>query len=213
MTAALCPHLALAQGACPATLPAPDPCMIGTWMGENTAGQRIYDMIQRNPPPGVDRTTIPVPPAMLGITIFEDGFYATLPLHTEAGWTDVSEHDTVAVQMDLSVGSEFGHIWTEGGQLKFCTTGENLVTLLTKAQSGLGGEGETVTSPLGDPAFRPRIGYNCSGDFMDWTVQLPAPINTVAYNLQKFDEDRFSDEWRDLLAIRGDLVIDPFVIE
>ncbi len=210
---ALCPTFAAAQGACPAAPPPPDPCMVGTWMGENTAGQRIYEMIQNNPPPGVSRTTLPVPPAMLGITIFEDGFYATLPLHSDVGWTDVSEEDTVVVEMDLNIGSEFGYIWNPAGQVNFCTQGSNLVTLLTKAQSGLGGEAEVVTSPGEDTHFWPRMTYTCSGDAMHWTVDLPAPIGTVVYIMRKFDDDRFEDEWRDLLARRGELVIDPFTLE
>lgn len=188
---------ALAQEACPAAPPPPDPCMVGNWVGQNTAAEKINAMLRSMPAVNADRTVFPTVPASLGMSIWSDGFYATLPIHQNVTWQDISEDDTTTVVLDLTTTSQFGHIWGDGGQLRFCSLGGS-AHLQGDIQSGSGGGNFAMPVPSGG-GFTPQISYACAGGSFSFTVTLPAPIGPVDYYLVRVPANRFDDSFRDLL--------------
>lgn len=193
---------ALSQGACPAEIPFPDPCIVGNWIGDNTAVIRIQAAIDSMPLPDAERTVIMGMSPVLGMTVFDDGLYATLPFHTDMEVITVTEEDTLTVDMNLAIGTQVGFIWGDGTNLHFCTTGESFVALQVDAESTLGGSSSTMITPGGMGGFTPVITYQCSGNSWTYQVQLPPPIGTVDYNLERFSDARFPEEFRALLDDR-----------
>lgn len=203
----LLPTHLFAQAACTADTPPPEPCLVGSWIGQNTAGLAIQRFLDSMPtPPGTNRITIPGQPALLGMTIYEDGFYATLPLHEGMMWQESSEQDTVDVFMDLAIGSQLGHIWGHGGELKFCTTNEVLLLMDLEAISELSGSHAASIAPPGVGGFTPVMNYNCTADNLYISVQLPEPVGTIDYSMRRIDASRFDEEWQEILASRGEPV-------
>ncbi len=193
---------ALSQGACPAEVPFPDPCLVGNWIGDNTAVIRIQAAIDSMPLPDAERSVIMGMSPVLGMTVFDDGLYATLPFHQDMEVITVTEEDTVSVEMNLAIGTQVGFIWGDGTNLQFCTTGDSFVALQVDAESTLGGSSSTMITPGGMGGFTPVITYQCSGNTLTYQVQLPAPIGTVDYYLERFSDARFPAEFRALMDDR-----------
>ncbi|SLN21950.1 hypothetical protein [Roseisalinus antarcticus] len=198
--ATLLPRSATAQGICAGDLPAPDPCLVGNWIGENTAGMAVRDALERMP--GVD--VLPDVPPALGLTIYEDGLYVTLPFATNATTLiDDEDGDGISVLItDLAIGTEVGRIWGDGGTLSFCTlevTPPLLNMDMTASDGTRGAAGFAVTEIGG---FTPAIGYTCSDGFLMLDVQLPQPIGTVYYQLSRIADSRFDETFADLVDRR-----------
>lgn len=193
--------LATAQGACPVPAPTPDPCLTGNWVGENTVAQRMQEILRSMPSRHAARTVFPTLPAALGITIWDDGLYATLPLHQNITWQDVYRDDTVTGIMDLTIPTQVGRIWGEGGLMSFCQDDAIPPTLFVEAISSEGSRTAEV-SPFGGGDFTPVITYSCTPTYLDMSVMLPAPIGQIDYHLTKVSPTRFDEEFRDLIDRR-----------
>ena len=187
---ALCAGPSLAQNACVSPPPVGDPCMVGHWIGENTAPARIKAALQGIAPDSVIREIEAASSPVLGISIFEDGFYHTLPFHhaTEFSDTDIETGDVTDVRLDLAAPTQVGFINGQGGQITFCDAGS--APALFSMTAGGGGMAGPVE---GGPRFEPNITYSCSGSSLSMQVQLPAPIGTVDYSLSKVPESAFDD--------------------
>ena len=86
LSALALPAAALAQAACPADPPPPDPCLVGKLGRREIRPCRPSRLaMPAMAAAGVSVETIPGPPPVLGMTIYEDGFYETLPIHAECG--------------------------------------------------------------------------------------------------------------------------------
>jgi len=194
LSALALPAAALAQAACPAAPPPPDPCLVGNWVGENTALQAFTLAMPAMAAAGVSVETIPGPPPVLGMTIYEDGFYETLPIHADA-LNYISDRDgTAELSIDLSMPTQIGHVWGAGGRLEFCDMG----IIAPEVRMGLvapdGASGDTDFT-VGFGSFTPGISYACTGDTWTFTVDLPPPIGAVDYRLYRFPDTRFADEF------------------
>jgi hypothetical protein len=139
---------AAAQSACPADPPPPDPCLVGHWIGQNDAMQQVAAMLEQLAPRDATRTVMTDVPALLGLSIYPDGFYHTIPIHQTVAWEDVSERDVVTGVLDLNMPTETGHLMTLGGSLSFCTTGTAPVALRAQGTS-TEGRAETTLFPAG----------------------------------------------------------------
>ena len=184
-----------AQGACPAEIPFPDPCLVGNWIGQNTVAEKMNEILQSMPSNGATINTFPPMTALLGMTIWDDGFYATLPLHQALTYEAVQNDDTVVVDMDLTIGTNTGYIWGDGGRMYFCEGGAQAGNLRTEATSSDGSR--VANTPLfgGGGGFTPDITYSCDEGFLDFTVMLPAPIGEIDYNLGRVPAGRFDIEF------------------
>ncbi|WP_298355600.1 hypothetical protein [uncultured Litoreibacter sp.] len=185
-----------AQGTCPGTTPAPDNCLIGNWIGTNSMLDRMQDLIASMPSSVAENVPVPTLPASLGITIQADGWYSTLPLHQSVAYESIIDDTSHLVELDLSVATHTGRIWTEGSQMLFCTdpSSGNLHVEAT----GTDGT-RTADVPLIDgppPWFAPDINYSCSGTNLSFTVFLPDPIGDIQYWLSRVPADRFAEEFR-----------------
>lgn len=195
------PSFAVAQGACPADPPAPDPCLVGNWIGANSALAAFEAAMEGAAPPGVSVDAIPGPPPVLGMTIYEDGFYATLPFHADA-LTYITDRDgTSELSTDLSVPTQIGHIWGDGSALQFCDLGSAGPMVLMEGTAPDGATGSAAFG-VGPGGYAPDISYVCSGDTWTFTVALPAPIGPVEYTLHRFPDDMFEEEFRSALEDR-----------
>lgn len=181
---------AVAQNACVSPPPVGDPCMVGNWIGQNTAPAKIRSALQGIAPDSVIREIEAASSPLLGISIYEDGFYHTLPFHHATSFTDtdLDTGDVVDVRLDLAAPTQVGFINGQGGQINFCDAGSP--PALFSMTAGGGG----MAGPLeGGPRYEPNISYSCSGRTMTMNVQLPAPIGTVEYNLFKVRESAFDE--------------------
>ncbi|NNU80321.1 hypothetical protein HMH01_07690 [Halovulum dunhuangense] len=191
---------ARAQELCPPATPAPDPCLAGHWIGQNTAAEAMTAMLERMTPPGTSRVVFPPMPALLGISIYRDGFYVTMPLHQNLSWEDVTDEGSTQVAMDLAIPTAVGRLMTEGDRLSFCTIPPSEVMLRTEAVSSSGGSATTFVSPGMGPAsgFAPEMDYYCGGDSLEFRVQLPDPVGPVYYSLRRVPEARLPAMFREL---------------
>ncbi|MEQ8255934.1 MAG: hypothetical protein RH980_07760 [Roseovarius confluentis] len=192
----------LAQNACVAPPPVGDPCMVGHWVGENTAPARIRDALQGMVPDRVIREIAAGASPALGISIYEDGFYHTLPFHHATEFTDtfVETGDVVDVRLDLAAPTQVGFINGEAGRITFCDAGS------APALFSMTANGDGMTAPvMGGAGYEPTITYACAGNTMTMDVQLPAPIGTVEYFLRSVPEDSLGEEFRRLYEAARDL--------
>lgn len=194
------PPAALAQGACAGDLPPPDPCVAGTWIGQNTAMQQVAQMLERMAPRDASRTVLADVPALLGLTIYPNGFYHTLPIHQTVSWEDVTDRDMLTGVLDLNMPTETGHILTDGDSLGFCVTGPGLASLRAEGTSTLGGSGAAFVMP-GPGGEAPAISFHCDAASFSFRVDLPAPVGPVTYDLRRIPTDRFDDTFRDLIEM------------
>ena len=193
---------ALAQNACVAPPPVGDPCMVGHWVGENTAPARIRDALQGMVPDRVIREISAGASPAVGISIYEDGFYHTLPFHHATEFTDtfVETGDVVDVRLDLAAPTQVGFINGEAGRITFCDAGS------APALFSMTANGDGMTAPvMGGARYEPTITYTCTGDTMTMDVHLPAPIGTVQYFLRSVPDEAFGDEFRRLYEAARDL--------
>lgn len=180
----------LAQNACVTPPPVGDPCMVGHWIGENTAPARIRSALQGIAPDSVIREIEAASSPVLGISIYDDGFYHTLPFHhaTSFSDTDIATGDVTDVRLDLAAPTQVGFINGQAGQITFCDAGSP--PALFSMTTGDGG----VAGPVGGGSrYDPNISYSCSADAMTMNVQLPAPIGTVEYYMFKVPESAFDE--------------------
>lgn len=192
---------AFAQEICPAEAPAlGDSCVIGHWIGQNTAAERMEQLLQGSVPTGTSRNVFPTMPSLLGISIYADGLYVTMPLHQSLMWEDITEDDTLLASMDLSMGTTVGRLWTEGSNLHFCTYPPGSVTLLIEGTSALAGSASSVVSPSmgGGMGFTPNMNYHCDASSFNFEVSLPSPIGSVYYDLTRISAERLPAEFRAL---------------
>ncbi|WP_428513100.1 hypothetical protein [Roseovarius sp.] len=193
---------ALAQNACVTPPPVGDPCMVGHWVGENTAPARIRAALQGMVPEDVIRDIAAGASPTLGISIYDDGFYHTLPFHQATEFTDtfVETGDVVDVRLDLAAPTQVGFINGESGRVTFCDAGS------APAMFTMTANGDVMTAPVaGAERYEPTITYTCRGDTMGMDVQLPAPIGTVQYFLRRVPEDAFGEEFRRVRDVARDL--------
>lgn len=186
----LCAGPSLAQSACVSPPPVGDPCMVGHWIGANSAPARIREALQGIAPDSVIREIEAGSSPVLGISIYEDGFYHTLPFHhaTDFSDTDIETGDVTDVRLDLAAPTQTGFINGQGGQITFCDAGS------APAMFSMTAGGSGMAAPVeGGARFAPNISYSCSGSSMSMQVQLPAPIGTVEYALFKVPESAFDD--------------------
>ena len=119
-----------AQGQCQGLGTIIDPCLVGFWVGENTAAERVGAMLDRLVQSGVSRDVLPVIPAALGISIMTNGYYMTQPLQEWQGYLDTDERgETALTTMQLTVDSQFGFISALDGYMTFCAMGSGPAVL------------------------------------------------------------------------------------
>lgn len=181
---------ALAQNACVSPPPVGDPCMVGHWIGENTAPERLRSALQGIAPDSVIREIEASMSPVLGISIYNDGFYHTLPFHHSESFTDteIESGDVTDVRLDLAVPTQVGFINGTGGRIEFCDAGSAPAMFsMTTGGGGYAGSAGKATP------FEPNISYSCSGRSMTMNVQLPAPVGTVDYYLTRIPESSFDE--------------------
>lgn len=178
-------------------------CLAGSWIGTNSAMQRIKEVLQSMPSSNSSRTVNADDFAtVLGMHISEDGFYSTIPIHRSVVIDDVTDDKLVTTDMNLVITTAVGNLWTSGNQMYFCVMpGSGQPTLRVGVTSN-GVSGSAIVSPFGPPGFTPEIDYNCSGDQFNFTVHLPAPIGNVDYYFNRVPLSRFDEEYRDTIDSR-----------
>jgi hypothetical protein len=194
---------ALAQEICAPVVYETDNCLVGAWAGTNTVAERIREMLSAMAPAGVSRTVLPEGiDQVLGMVIYPDGFYATLPLVSGVTMKDIEEDEVITTNMRLFTGTNTGWIWTAGNSLNFCAQPGTMGFLQMDAQSS-GGRASTTIDPNAAPNdYMPDITYSCGGNSMSMSIALPEPIGTVDYFLTRIPLERFDDEMRALYESR-----------
>ncbi len=188
-----------------ATIPS---CMAGAWVGTSTALQNIRRMLERMPAGSTTRRTIASEvPNALGIHIYPNGFYATIPLEHSVHIEDLEtlpsgRVTSVQTDMTLMAGQAFGWLWTTGNQMYFCDEPTPSVPVLTMEVQSEGSWASTSIFPTGGSGFTPEIDFSCRGDSLSFTVHLPEPVGNVDYFLTRVPLDRFSEAYRELSEAR-----------
>ena len=185
-----CATPALSQNACVTPPPVGDPCLVGNWIGENTVPERLRSALQGIAPEDVIREMEASMSPVLGISIYADGFYHTLPFHHSESFsdTDIEAGDVTDVRLDLAVPTQVGFINGSSGQIEFCDAGS--APAMFSVTTGEGG----FASPVeGRPRYEPKISYSCVGRNLTMNVQLPAPIGTVDYFMMRIPESTFDE--------------------
>ena len=187
-----------------------DECLAGAWIGTNTIAERIKAALEAMAPSGVSRSVFPDDYArVIGMVIYPDGFYATLPFVSSLTMHDIEDGELTVTDMNLRVTSNFGFIWTAGSSLRFCAT-PGSTGMLQMDVSGPEGSGSQTMNPGAAPNdYMPDISYSCAGDTLAMSIALPAPIGTVDHYFTRIPEDRFGEEWRELYDSRFATPDDP----
>lgn len=189
-----------AQTPCP---PPPDTamdaCLAGAWIGSNTAMEKLKTAFSGMGFDSVTDMTADMSHT-LGIRIYDDGFFATIPFNRNVELQDFDEDtgEIAITQFDLRVGTGTGQIWTADGRLKFCDGGGGGAMLGTTTSTSSGTTSQTMPIP-GGGSYVPDITYTCAGDSFTMTVALPEPIGNVDYFLSRVEPGRFPSELEELL--------------
>lgn len=200
LCATTAPETANAQTPCP---PPPgaemDRCLAGAWIGSNTAMEKLRTAFTGMGFDSVTDMTADMSHT-LGIQIYEDGYFATIPFNRNVELQDFDEDtgEIAITQLDLRVGTGTGQIWTADGRLKFCDAGGGGAMLGTTTSTSSGTTSTMTPIPNGG-SFVPDITYSCSADSFTMTVALPEPIGNVDYFLRRVDASRFPEELEELL--------------
>ncbi|MCP5037005.1 MAG: hypothetical protein GY945_05320, partial [Rhodobacteraceae bacterium] len=164
----------LADDSCAPMIFDTNDCLVGNWVGTNTIAERMQAMLGTLAPAGVSRQVFPDDFArVMGMVIYPDGFYATLPFHSSLTMHDLEDGELTITDMDLAVTSNFGWIWTAGTALRFCAL-EGSSAMLSMDVSSPGGNASASFDPSAAPNnYMPDITYSCAGDTFSMTIALP----------------------------------------
>lgn len=206
MTAILLAHAtlatpALAQLRCAEgeTRPRPDPCLVGNWIGASDAQEVFARFAEGMEGSGVQIDAFPTFPATLGMTVYEDGFYATLPFHETSSVMFTDDTGSSTLTMDLSIPTEAGFFWTSGNQLHNCTIPGGAPMLHAEVQTP-DGSGTFTVPVTGEGSYVPVTDYTCAGDRLTTVTHLP--VGDVTVNLRRFPDSAFGDTFRDMVDDR-----------
>ena len=197
--AILVPSLAQAGVFCDEPRPTEMPaCMVGVWAGDNDMLEKMR-AIMANMPASVRANMEAEMGRPLGMTIYEDGYYATLAVRRGLiaeiqGGGDGSTQ----INMDLSITPARGWLSAgEKGELGFCSEPGTGQFMMTTTTSGPGGSQSSTQVPTGRDDYVPEMSYECAGDQMIMRAYLPDPVGTVTYTLHRVAKSRWSKEFED----------------
>ena len=135
----------------------------------------------------------------LGMVVFDDGFYATMPVNRGI-IADVQQDngDVIELTMNLAIMPALGWLSADAsGRMGFCSQPGSGQFMMTSTARGPGGTATSAVGPTGGDSFVPEITYQCAGDQMTMQVMLPAPVGTVTYSLTRIPETSWSDAFRE----------------
>lgn len=162
------------------------PCMTGYWTGSSDMAEKL-DLLFRNLPDNVFASGRPSSAQFLFLHVAEDGWFATSPMAAAADatiFTDaVSSGGAFVANLEASMESEGGTgFFTTGAgdALGFCMIGGSWGSVT------ISGEGGSSTSTMGSVATHDvPMRQTCSGDRLMIYVDLPDPMGTVTYALDR----------------------------
>ncbi|MEM7056358.1 MAG: hypothetical protein AAF557_02095 [Pseudomonadota bacterium] len=178
-------------------------CTVGVWAGTNDMLEKMR-AIMASMPATVranmeSRMTQP-----LSMTVFEDGYYATMPVNR--GIIADVQHDNgdvTQLTMDLAITSALGWLWAEDdGRMGFCSEPGTGQFMMSSTAQNPHGSATAAVGPTGGGDFVPEMTYQCAGDQMTMQVMLPAPVGMVTYTMTRVPENRWSEAFRDAHARR-----------
>jgi hypothetical protein len=192
--------MAEAQIMCPDAPPPPDPCLVGLWIGQSDAQERVRAGLEAM---GMGHIgVIPDAPPAIAMSILADGQVFTLPFRT--GTTAlISDEDGIdTLRLDLAVASQAGYIWTAGSEVSWCggSAGVDLLGMDLTTSDGRRGAATVGTGEGPSPgAF---MTYSCGPGGFTMTVALPPPVGPVTHRFAPLDPERLTADERDMLTMR-----------
>ncbi len=192
----------LCEGAGPFEMP---PCLVGTWFGESDMAVRMQAILDSVPEHmranmGGDMGRY------LQISIYDDGYFVTSPLEGQINGAFFGDDpgDETLFSMDLTAGVSAGQMWaTDFGAMGFCSEeGTGVATLGVVATNEMGRKEGMASSAAAMPGGTPNMSYICEGNSLMVFVELPDPIGTVTYDLQRVAPDRMDAETRRIIEER-----------
>lgn len=192
-----------AAQSCDAPIGPIETCMVGAWIGSSTIPEAMEAFLESMPDNIAASFSDFGRP--VGIIIYEDGFFETLPMSAE-GWAleELGDGSTAEITMNLQTTTAVGYMSAMGGTIEMCHMpgSGSAIGQMTVATS----EG-SATSPLAPPPGAmggpmPPISYGCSGDAMQMVVALPAPIGPITYDMTRVPLSRFPAEFRERVEER-----------
>lgn len=179
----------------PTTMPS---CTVGVWAGTNDMLEKMR-AIMASMPATVRANMEAEMGQPLGMTVFDDGYYATMPVNR--GIIADVQHDNgdvTELTMNLAVTPALGWLWADdAGQMGFCSEPGTGQFMMTSTARGPGGTATSTVGPTGGDSFVPGMTYQCTGDQMTLQVMLPAPVGTVTYSMTRVPETAWSAAFRE----------------
>lgn len=184
----------------PTVMPA---CTVGVWAGTNDMLEKMRAIMARMP--ATVRANMEAEMGQpLSMTVFEDGYYATMPVNR--GIIADVQHDNgdvTELTMNLAVTPALGWLWADdAGKMGFCSEPGTGQFMMNSTARNPHGTATSTVGPTGGGDFVPEMTYQCTGDQMTMQVMLPAPVGTVTYSMNRVPEARWSREFRDAHARR-----------
>lgn len=171
----------LAQQMCTDPVGSVPPCMVGTWLGHSDMAAR-FDAMMAGLPDDVRARALESAGQSLFMRIEADGWYVTSALSADADVTFLGSGgaaETLTASLRTTGGTGF---FTAGAAdaLSFCAQTGGFGTV------SLNGETAPVV-PEGDVPVIP-MRQACAGDALKLFVDLPPPMGTVTYSLERIPE-------------------------
>ncbi len=192
------PASAQVEGSCAPPGASVAPCLVGSWIGANTIGERVRAMLEAMAPAGVNRSVMPDEfSRVIGMVIYSDGFFRAPPFNTAVTISDLEGDGTFSdTILDFNSLGDSGWLWTEGSNLNFCNSPGGGGIMGMGVRSSGGSASTTVDVPAGAPTFTPEITYTCSADLLTMVVRLPAPLGEVNHYFSRVPDSRFGEYLR-----------------
>lgn len=171
------------------------PCMVGTWVGSSDMAERM-EMMFAGLPENVRAHAMESSGRALFIRIERDGWFVTSTLSAGADITFLTDSGS-AGEMEVALRTTGGTGFFTAGSgdtLAFCSTTGGFATVT------MDGSPAPVV-PDGDVSVMP-MRQSCSGDELLMFVDLPPPMGTVTYTLDRVPEADIPPELRDMLPTR-----------
>lgn len=204
MAMGLMPGAGVASPICDAPRPTTMPtCTVGVWAGQSDMAEKMRAILERMPASVRDSAAGSMN-GPLGMVVFEDGYYATMPVQggIEATLGD-GGGDAIELTMDMAITPALGWLdANDAGAMQFCTMPGTGIPFATATVSGPGGSTTAPIGPAPGGGFVPRMTYTCAGDQMEMKVMLPEPVGTVTYSMRRVPEALWAPDLRDRIERR-----------
>lgn len=197
----VCLATPLAADTCDGPIGPIEDCVVGHWIGTSTVPEVIEEMLRELEfsDPVFDDFGRPI-----AYIIRNDGFFETFPWGADGGAIRDFDGSSTYLDATMTVGTSTGYLSAIGGSMEMCYIFEEGLSGTMTVSNDTGSVDIPLTSLVEGPEYIPEMTFYCEGDRMQIAVELPDPLGTTVYMLDRVPADRFEEMFRERVE-EGDI--------